>query len=142
MCSEPAPRPALPDLLRLTAADGTRGVFLLSRCHDCGAVAPGIRRACPSCASRAVATIESAGDGTLVSYTLVHRAAQGWTGRVPYALGEVALRDGGIVCAEIVGADPARLRRGQPMLLALERIEDGAAPPLVINRWTPAGTPA
>lgn len=132
------PTAALPDLLRLTAEDGSSGVLLATRCPDCGATAPGVRRACPNCTSRAVRTIECDQSGTLVSHTIVHRAAQSWTGRVPYALGDVELPQRVIVTAEIVGASAETLRRGAPMQLRLEVLErTGAAPPLVIHRWTP-----
>ncbi len=56
--------------------------------------------------------IECRGEGTLVTYTVVHRAAQSWTGRVPYALGEVELPEGIVVTAEVIEPPPGALRRG------------------------------
>lgn len=130
------PSPALPELLRLKSEDGTRAVLLASRCRDCGAASPGTRAACPNCTSPNLEVIECEGEGKLVTYTVVHRAALAWTGRVPYALGEVELPERIVVTAEVVDPPPGSLKRGAPMRLALERIEPGAGqPPLVIHRW-------
>jgi uncharacterized OB-fold protein len=113
-------------------------VLLATRCRDCGASAPGVRRACPNCTSRAIEAIECAQSGTLVSHTVVHRAAQSWSGRVPYVLGEVELPQRVVVTAEIVGAAVEALRCGAPMRLWLEVLGGtGGSPPLVIHRWVP-----
>src|SRR3990170_3384513 len=103
-----------------------------------GAVALGLRRHCPNCTSSRVSPLECSTRGTLVNYTLVHRAAASWTGRVPYALGQVALAEGPIVTAEIIGVDFDRLAVGTSMRLTLEITgHDASGHPMLLHKWTP-----
>ena len=86
--------------------------------------------------------LECSTRGTLVNYTVVHRAAASWTGRVPYALGQVALAEGPVVTAEIVGADLDGLAVGTPMRLTLEIVgRDASGRPMMLHKWTPGSAP-
>ena len=136
------PVSAMPDVLRLVIPDGSRGVLLGTRCTACGAVALGLRRHCPNCTSSRVSPLECSTRGTLVNYTVVHRAAASWTGRVPYALGQVALAEGPVVTAEIIGAALEGLAVGIPMRLTLEIAgRDASGRPMMLHKWTPGSEP-
>lgn len=128
----------MPDVLRVLVPGGPRAVLLATRCTACGAVALGLRRRCLNCTSAHVKTLECSTQGALVNYTLVHRAAASWTGRVPYALGQVALAEGPIVTAEIIGVDFDRLAVGTSMRLTLEITgHDASGHPMLLHKWTP-----
>jgi uncharacterized OB-fold protein len=127
---------AMPDVLRV--ADGETGVLLATRCAACGALALGLRRHCPNCTSSRVTALECSTRGTLVNYTVVHRAAASWKGRVPYALGVVGLPEGIEVTAEIVGCPFEGLALGMAMRMALEVVGHTAAGgPMMLHKWTP-----
>lgn len=128
---------AMPDVLRILVPGGPRAVLLATRCTACGAVALGLRRHCLNCTSTHVNTLECSTQGALVNYTVVHRAAASWTGRVPYALGQVALAEGPVVTAEIIGVDLNRLAVGTPMRLTLEITgHDASGHPMLLHKWT------
>ena len=126
----------MPAVLRL---DGPGvGVLLATECTRCGAMVLGLRKRCLNCTSSAVKARECSPQGTLVNYTIVHRAAESWSGRTPYALGQVSLSNGLTVTAEIVDAPFDRLTIGMQMRLSLGVAgQDAAGHALLINKWTP-----
>lgn len=127
----------MPDVLRLRAPDGAEGVLLATACAACGAVALGTRQRCLNCTNDQVKLRECSSKGTLSNYTVVSRAAESWTGRTPYALGQVALPEGLIVTAEIVGTPFDSLVVGMPMRLTLEVVgHNSSGHPMLVYKWT------
>ena len=129
----------MPRVLRLDDPNGTRGTLLATRCEACGATNVGLDFSCRNCASRHVCAIECAGLGTLVNYTIVHRAAASWPGAVPYVLGVVTLPEAVELTGEVVDARAEDLRPGMPVELALReggRDPDGRR--LIVHKWRPA----
>ena len=74
--------------------EGTQaGELRLQRCDDCSNVYFPPRPLCPTCASRKVSMLKSAGMGKLYRYVINHRpAARGFT--PPYAIAMVELDEG------------------------------------------------
>lgn len=69
--------------------------FLFEHCPDCGAKQYFRRGFCASCGSRAVASVESAGFGTVYAVTAVIRApTPEWKALAPYGLALVDLDEG------------------------------------------------
>lgn len=70
------------------------GVLRIQTCTDCGARIFYPRAVCPTCLGDTFTWIESAGEGTIYSYTVVHRAPSGFDDDVPFAVALVDLDEG------------------------------------------------
>jgi uncharacterized protein len=77
-----------------------RGVILLQRCGDCGAVLHPPAPVCPGGAGHALSWFEASGFGRLVSFTkVVHAAHPAVQDRLPYLVALVELDEGPrIIC--------------------------------------------
>ena len=74
------------------------------RCTTCDALYFDRRNACARCGGREFATKRLANEGTLRTFTIVHRAAPGVP--TPYISAVVDLEGGGVVKANLVGVEP------------------------------------
>ena len=90
-----------PQRLKLSD-DGRSGALVGFQCLDCGVRVFGPATFCQSCTSDNLSPVEFGAEGTLFSYTVVRVPPAGWTGPVPYVLGEVELPEGPHVLAEVV----------------------------------------
>lgn len=120
-------------LLRLTAADGSRGVLLGMRCRRCEVVVFGPATFCQSCTAPDLEPAELSSQGILYSYTIVRVPPAGWPGPTPYILGEVALPEGPHILAEVVDCPHDALQVGMPVALALRTVAERA-----VYKWRPA----
>ena len=120
-------------LLRLTAADGSRGALLGMRCRRCGVTVFGPATFCQSCTAADLEGVELSAQGTLYSYTIVRVPPAGWPGPTPYVLGEVALPEGPHILAEVVDCSHDALRVGMPVALALRPVAER-----IVYKWQPA----
>jgi len=86
-------------------------------CSGCGALYFDRRNACAKCGGREFGVRRLAREGTLRSFTIVHRAAPGVP--VPYISALVDLAGGGVVQSNLVGVDPdpANVKLGMPVRL-------------------------
>lgn len=120
-------------LLRLTAADGSRGVLLGMRCRRCAVTVFGPATFCQSCTAPDLDSVALSTQGTLYSYTIVRVPPAGWPGPVPYVLGEVALPEGPHILAELIDCPHEALRVGMPVALALRPVAER-----IVYKWRPA----
>lgn len=86
-------------------------------CEQCGALYFDRRNACARCGKTAFGQRPLANDGTVRSFTIVHRAAPNV--KVPYVSAIVDLDGGGVVKANLVDTDPIpeSVRLGMPVRL-------------------------
>ena len=127
--------------LRLTSEDGSQGVLLGTKCRDCGIHAFGPAIFCQSCTSDNLEPVELSPNGTIYSYTVVHVPPAGWPGPVPYVLGQIELREGPHVLAEVVDCQESDLRIGMEVELALRRVSpEGSEVDRVVYKWRPASS--
>jgi len=90
-----------------------RGELLLQQCEDCGAKVFFPRELCPACWSPRLAWKRSAGTGTIVSWTRIHRHIHAaFTAEAPTLLAEVKLDDGWLMIARILAKDGAAVASG------------------------------
>jgi uncharacterized OB-fold protein len=87
-------------------------------CTGCGASYFDRRNACAKCGQRAFESRPLPGEGTVRSFTIVHRAAPGVP--TPYVSAIVDLEGGGVVKANVVNVDPDpdEISFGMPVRLA------------------------
>jgi uncharacterized protein len=78
--------------------------LVANACDSCGAVFFDRRNACARCGARAFSPKPLATEGTLRSFTIVHRAAPGVP--VPFVSSLVDLGDGALVKGNLVNVDP------------------------------------
>ncbi len=110
------------------------GKFLLQTCLECQHVQHYPRAVCIQCAGSQLHWVESAGQGVVDSYTVVHRApSPAFT--APYVIARVQLSEGPTMLTRIVGAEESELACDLPVTLAWDSLSDGHQLPVfqVIN---------
>ncbi len=94
-------------------ASWRKGELLIQRCGGCGKSVFYPRPVCPHCWSEPLESRNACGRGRIVSYSLVHRPNDpAFNDEVPIILVEVALEEGALLLARIVGCDPTQVRSG------------------------------
>ena len=84
-----------------------RNELVIKRCHDCGQALPPEEAVCTTCSHTELAWAPAAGTGTLVTWTVVHRAPNAaYADVVPYTVGVVELTEGPWLYARI-DAEPS-----------------------------------
>lgn len=78
--------------------------LVANRCDNCGALYFDRRNACAKCSGRSFSRQRLADDGTVRSFTIVHRAAPGVP--TPYVSAIVDLTGGGVVKANLLNVEP------------------------------------
>lgn len=90
--------------------------LLVQRCQRDGTVLPPEAKTCPGCGSAELAAYPVAGQGTLVSWSVVHQAPLPvLADAVPYLSAVVELAEGPWLLVRLVDADPAELTAGAPV---------------------------
>jgi uncharacterized protein len=98
--------------------------FLLQRCERCGHVQHYPRSLCTQCGSDELGWQDASGEGTVYSYTVVHRPPVA-VPPAPYVVALVRLAEGPLALTNIVECDPDEVRCDLPVSLAWEPLEDG-----------------
>jgi len=82
------------------------------RCTHCGAIFLDRRNGCASCGQTTFSPVRLASDGTMLAFTIIHRAAPKVP--APYISAVVELDGGGVVKANLVGVacEPATVELG------------------------------
>jgi hypothetical protein len=110
----PLPRPTA---LSRPHWDGCRqGVLRVQRCRDCGAHVFIPQPLCTACSGDGLAWVESAGHGTVYSYTVVERAPHP-AFATPYLVAIVELAEGFRMLANLE-CEPAQARVGMEVRVA------------------------
>jgi uncharacterized OB-fold protein len=108
-----------------------RGEFLVQRCADCGKVQYHYRKICAFCWSDAVEDVVSVGEGTVWTYTVVHKnRSPAVEGKVPYVVVLIELDEGVRVFGNLVECDPEDVEIGTPVKLAFSPAADGQMIPV------------
>ncbi len=97
-------------------------------CASCGEVIFHPRRHCSACLSVDTRWEESAGGGTVYTYTVIRQHGQPWfRSRLPYVLGFIDLDEGFRMLAEI-DADPDTVQVGQRVTVGWDDHDELAVP--------------
>jgi uncharacterized OB-fold protein len=111
-----------------------RGVLRIKHCRACGANHYYPRPFCPTCWSTDVEWIDTAGTGTLYTYSVVHaNDLPSFRSRVPYVVAMVELDEGPRMETNIVECPFDELRVGMRVAVVFE--DEGE---VVLPRFRPA----
>lgn len=94
-----------------------RGEIVVTWCDACDRQVWPPRDRCPVCLGAPVGTRTLSGEGTLYSFTVVHRADPAFAGAVPYVVAYVSLDGGPTIMANVAGASSDRLEVGMRLRL-------------------------
>ena len=104
-----------------------------SKCTTCGTIYFPPRPVCPAC-TRHRQSIEKmvpfqlCGAGEVLSYTIVHEAAEGFEMQVPYVVALVKTDEGPVLTGQVVDVEPATVRIGLRVHATFRKLrEEGAA---------------
>lgn len=113
-----------------------QGQFVIPECDVCHHRFLPPRMFCPSCGSESLSWFASEGLGRLYSFSVVEKAPSAkFAKSVPYVIALAALDDlphGSRLYARLVDIDPAQVRVGQRVSVALRQLEDSHALPVLI----------
>jgi len=104
-----------------------------SKCTTCGTVYFPPRAVCPECTSHRqsiekMVPFQLSGEGEVVSYTVVHEAAEGFDMQVPYALALVRTPEGPVLTGQVVDIDPSAVAFGLKVRATFRKLrEEGAS---------------
>ena len=101
------------------------GRLLYKRCEACGEPHYYPRALCPFCLSDRTVWVQSAGNGTIYSFSPMRRGTP-----VPYAIAYVALDEGCTMMTNLVDCDFDALAIGQRVKVTFRPSEDGAPVPV------------
>jgi uncharacterized protein len=104
-----------------------------SKCTACGTVYFPPRPVCPACTHHRqsiekMVPFQLAGAGEVLSFTVVHEAAEGFEMQVPYVLALVKTDEGPVLTGQVVDLEPPDVRIGLRVHATFRKLrEEGAA---------------
>jgi uncharacterized protein len=109
-------------------AAAKEGRLLFQKCRSCGVVQFPPRYHCGECWSDAIEWIESCREGTIESFTVVHRApVPSFQERVPYVIAAVRLDEGVRMITNLLGG-PHGIRIGERVRVDFTEVDDMRIP--------------
>jgi uncharacterized protein len=131
------PRPQVEALSEPFWAAAREGRLVIQRCTDCGTFRHMPHVMCASCQSPAHEWVESAGQGTVFTYTIVtHPVHAATAAAVPYNVVVVKLDDCGgvLVPGNVVDCPPEDVYVCMAVEVVFERVDDEIAIPRFTRR--------
>ena len=93
------------------------------KCDECGYLAFPPRLVCPGCGSKEFEQVNLTPAGTILSYTVVHVAADNFADQTPFAVGIIETDDGARMTAQIVDCGFDELEIGKRVRLMIRCIQ-------------------
>jgi uncharacterized OB-fold protein len=112
--------------------------FLVPKCDDCDSYNWTPYPACRNCLSEKQTWTKVSGEGTLYTYTVVHRGPGAFGEEVPYIVAVAELKEKPldlIVMSNLIGIDPDDVQIGMPVKIVYEDIPEEDA---TLWRFAPA----
>jgi uncharacterized OB-fold protein len=128
------PRPAITEDNAFWFEGARQHRLLIQRCTSCGTLRHPPLPACGVCRSLEWDSVESAGQGELYSFVVIHHP-QVPAFDYPLPIGLIALREGTRLVADLEGVDPSDLRIGMPVEAHFVAFDDELTLPV----FRPAG---
>jgi hypothetical protein len=106
------------------------GRLSLQRCTACDTVIWYPRSLCPACSSFDLEWFDATGEGSVYSYTVVHKnPGRQWGAVTPYVMAYVELDEGPRLLTNIVDCDPATVTVDQRVRVVWDDTGEGTALP-------------
>ena len=102
--------------------------FHAYKCVGCNAIIAPPSGTCYSCGGNQMEWAEVSGEGTLVSFTVIHVAPEEFQEEVPYIIAIIELKEGTRVTSRLLGYDPLKpeeIKTGIPVTLTYEKGASG-----------------
>ncbi len=93
------------------------------KCGECGYLAFPPRLVCPECGSRGFEKVNLTPSGTILSYTVVHVAADDFANETPFAVGIIETDDGARLTTQIVDCDHSDIEIGKRVRLMIRCVQ-------------------
>ncbi len=120
-----------------------------SKCTSCGTVYFPPRAVCPVCTHHRqsiekMVPFQLSGEGTVLSFTVVHDAAEGFEMQTPYVLALVKTPEGPVLTGQVVDVRPEEVAIGFKVRATFRKLrEEGRAGVIHYGyKFTPTGAPA
>ena len=110
-----------------------QGNLVLQKCSDCASFQFYPRVFCTTCSGRNLEWIESAGEGFVFTFAIVHQPFYlGFVGAVPYITAIVELDEGVTMPSQLIGVDPEphQIEIGMRVRVAFEELTDSISLPV------------
>lgn len=99
-----------------------------NRCTKCNKIFFPPREICTECKIPNLERYDLKGEGTIVTYTIVHVPQEGFEEQIPYVMAIIELVDGPKLTAQIVDCDPEEVEIGKKVERCFRKIgADGKA---------------
>ncbi|MCL5985476.1 MAG: Zn-ribbon domain-containing OB-fold protein [Actinobacteria bacterium] len=108
--------------------------LVLQRCKSCGEIIYFPRIICYRCLSEDLEWVESIGNGTVYSFTIIMQPAyKSFESEVPYVYAIIDLDDGARMISNIVNIEPTKVKIG----MRVKVIFDDVSPEISIPKFEP-----
>ncbi|MEM2225543.1 MAG: Zn-ribbon domain-containing OB-fold protein [Candidatus Caldarchaeum sp.] len=114
-----------------------KGVLMVQRCKACGGYQWYPRTSCVRCGSMEVEWVQSKGEGSVYSYTVVRRVVANspdFQRDIPFVVAEVDLDEGVRIYARVEGVKPEDVRVGMRVKVSF----DNVTPEISLYKFQPA----
>ncbi len=108
-----------------------RHQLLLQKCGQCGTHQFYPRVICTSCSANSLDWVESSGNGTVVTWTIVrHAVSEAYADDVPYVIALIKLQEGPTMMSQIIECDPESVHSGMPVIVSFQDWTDDVSMPV------------
>lgn len=124
------PTPAItPDMAEFFEG-ARRGILMVQKCDQCGALRFPAHELCSKCLSSRASWVPVSGRGEIFSFNIMHQVYHpAFAAEVPYAVVVVKLEEGLKFISNLLGVKPHEIRIGLPVEVTFERAGDGVMVP-------------
>lgn len=105
--------------------------LVMPRCKDCGHFHFYPRTLCPQCSSARLEWTSCSGEGSVYSFTVIHRApSPAFAAAVPYVVAAVKVAEGPHMMTNIINCPPEAVRVGMPVRVVFQKYSDEITLPM------------
>jgi uncharacterized OB-fold protein len=108
-----------------------RHQLLLQRCTKCGTHQFYPRVICSTCSAGSPEWVESSGNGTVLSWTIVrHPVSEAYADDIPYVIALIKLQEGPTMMSSIIDCDPESVQSGMRVEVSFQDWTDEISMPM------------
>ena len=108
-----------------------RHQLLLQKCTQCETQQFYPRMICSTCSARSLDWVESSGNGTVLTWTIVrHPVSEAYADDVPYVIALIKLQEGPTMMSQIIDCDPESVQSGMRVEVSFQDWTDEISMPV------------